>query len=56
VTTKVSQRVIRLGDKPLSRGQAAGLLGLVILSLGAWWVLIMVAVAVLRRLLGLIDD
>jgi hypothetical protein len=48
----VTQRVIRLGDKPLSRVQAAGLIALVIVSLGTWWALIMGAVAILRRLWG----
>ena len=52
MTSRVTQRAIRLGDKPLSGGQAAGLAALVIVSLGAWWALIMAAVAIVRRLWG----
>jgi hypothetical protein len=46
------RRRIRLGDNELSARQAGGLLGLLVTSLAAWWVLIMVAVAVVRRLWG----
>jgi hypothetical protein len=47
-----SRRTIRLGDGELSVGKASWLLGVLLTSLAAWWVLIMVAVAVVRRLWG----
>jgi hypothetical protein len=47
-----SRRTIRLGDDELSVGKVSWLLGALLTSLAAWWVLIMVAVAVVRRLWG----